>query len=176
MAKTTRKSAGAEKAEETVLTMRDLLAQPKESNQDDPVVDDGHEPEFWIVDRGRTLLWPRIDWPDDRRVRGKEGYVVDMNAPFERDWNKGQLRKLLTVEDAIDRGVIEEIPTKASPLGSAIARNRVRRWLKEREASVPVPTVEDQLRANDSAATASAEEKRQRGDNEGGIELDPTEI
>jgi hypothetical protein len=71
---------------------------------------------LFVVREGAQLFWPAEIYPvpaqwgnkvqgfkrwmqrnHDKRVRGEGGYVVDMSAPFERKWCKGQERCLQPV-------------------------------------------------------------------------------
>lgn len=48
-----------------------------------------------IVRPSKTLFWPdKYGWSEKDRVRGTPGYIVDLDAPLERDWCEGQLYKL----------------------------------------------------------------------------------
>ncbi len=42
----------------------------------------------------RALHWPEDLSGPAQRYRGGEGYVVDLDAPFEAEWCAGQLHKL----------------------------------------------------------------------------------
>lgn len=61
-----------------------------------------------IVQTGYALLWPADVFPKARRHRGGAGYVVDLDAPLEREWCAGQERKLVTPERALAQGIIKE--------------------------------------------------------------------
>jgi hypothetical protein len=55
----------------------------------------------------RHLYYPD-SFPRDEQYRGGPGYVVDMDAPFEADWCKGQEYKLIEADPK----------SKASPIES----------------------------------------------------------
>ena len=60
---------------------------------------------LFVVIAQRSLLWPE-DFPEDTRFRGGEGYVVDMDAPYEREWCITQEAKMRpATPEEIEKGM-----------------------------------------------------------------------
>lgn len=106
------------------------------------------------VKASRHLHWPESFTTKDGLHRGAPGYVVDLDAPFEREWCKGQEHKL-----------------EAAPVGaevSEIAHPRALRELRElrqkaaRSKSKPdgeKPAIGGSLPAVDQPVTKSKAQK-----------------
>lgn len=59
------------------------------------------------VKQGFYLHWPEDFGPTTARLRGGPGYVVDLDAPFETKWCKGQMHKLIPAEKGAKPSAIE---------------------------------------------------------------------
>ena len=73
------------------------------------------------VIKGRALLWPDNFTSQAQIHRGPEGYVVDLDAPCEAEWCKGQLHKLEPAPEG----------SKPSPIDSPIAKRAIEAALKK---------------------------------------------
>lgn len=100
---------------------------------------------LYRVKGNRTkLLWPP-SLPSASQVRGEEGYVVDLDAPLEREWCAGQMHQLEPAPDA-------KAPT---PITMPAALNAIARWTPPAPEAVPPPTVqaEDELEVTPAQRT-----------------------
>lgn len=52
-----------------------------------------------VQGNGCQLYFP-AEFPQDTRYRGREGYIVDLDAPMEREWCAGQMHKLVPAPQA----------------------------------------------------------------------------
>ena len=81
---------------------------------------------------GRALHWPESFGPAEQRVRGLTGYVVDVDAPMEKDWLLGQEHKLEPAPDAKAAAAIEharavrELAAVMQPVAPPPRRSRQR--------------------------------------------------
>lgn len=87
------------------------------------------------VKKGEHLHWPTTVADGEKRYRGGEGYVVDMDAALEREWCAGQLYKL------------EDAPNSALPSEIALPNALGARKLAEAKHAKPGPTVAEKAGA-----------------------------
>lgn len=83
------------------------------------------------VKKGEHLHWPPTIAEGDKRYRGGEGYVLDMDAPLEKQWCAGQLYKL------------EDAPAGAKPNELTLASALGARKLAEAKTAKAGPTVKE---------------------------------
>jgi len=63
----------------------------------------------------RVLLWPS-DFPDEDRVRGLAGYIVDMDAPYESMWCAGQEAKMRPLDGKSAEGKVPNAITSGTAM------------------------------------------------------------
>ena len=76
-----------------------------------------------VIGNGCVLNWPpsiEQQYP----ARGRIGYVVDLDAPLEREWCKGQEYKLAPAPDA----------TAANPINNPVAARAIAAFLAKQSA------------------------------------------
>ena len=112
------------------------------------------------VRRKCTLLWTKPLTPRTGPPRGREGYVVDLDAPFEEEWCKGQEFKLEPAPDATETGSLDESPA---------AMNKRKKAMRGIERAQPEPVEKATRRtaaakADETASDAMAPAQSEFGD------------
>lgn len=81
------------------------------------------------VRANRCILVFPYDFPEHARIRGTRGYVVDLDAPCEAEWCKGQEHKLEPAPEATEATKI------VHPQALALIRKEVARRAANPEQS-----------------------------------------
>ena len=103
-----------------------------------------HAPMFMRVRRSFYLHWPK----ELGVARGPTGYIVDMNAPLEAEWCRGQMHKLERAPDATEATSIDDCPA---------ARNARKKALGQMPVDAPEPVKGATMRTAAAKAGESAE-------------------
>ncbi len=98
-----------------------------------------------IVRPGKVLHWPPSISTGRDKLRGREGYVLDMDAPFEDEWTDGQLYKLEPADGDCEVDAITD--------QKAIIR------LKSLEAKPKVPAISEKAEELGISASDETEEE-----------------
>lgn len=77
-----------------------------------------------VRSNGCILYFPDT-FPQQQRYRGGEGYVVDLDAPLEREWCAGQMHKLEPAAKGAKAASIED------PVALRLQKNEVARLAAE---------------------------------------------